>query len=152
MAIESRDDNGRDTLYGDAPGRELRATYTINEISRWNQIWPQIVAQAWFDPDFKKLLLSDARAALAELGYDFTDEITLEVKDATGFEGVTQNGTPAVAGYAPPKGAQTVGHWLVPATNVTLWLPPPPADASMNAVALAAYGTRGHIYPFTCCG
>lgn len=145
-------DSDATTLYGDGTARQVSATYTIDEISRWNQIWPQAVAMAWSDPAFKKDLLADPRDALVRhLGYRFPDEITLEVKDAAGIEGVTTEGQPAKAGYYPPSKPGDVGHWLVPATNVTLWLPGAPDTVEMQGVALATYGTRGHIYPFTCC-
>lgn len=32
--------------------------------------WASVVARAWEDPKFKKLLLKDAMAALSEMGYD----------------------------------------------------------------------------------
>ncbi len=146
--------NDETTLFGDDDGspRELNWSYTTDEIARWNQIWPQAVSMAWTDDGFKKALIEDARGALERrLGYTFPAEITLEVKDATGFVGTTSSGEKATAGYQPTDDGAGIGHWLVPATNVTLWLPPAPEDMDLQAVALAAYGTRGHIYPFTCC-
>lgn len=149
---DSTEQEHRPTLFGDAPPRQLRASFTMDEIARWNMIWPQAVAMAWADDQVKKDLLEHPRQALAtHLGYTFPGEIDLHIADATGFEGVTRNGVETTAGYRPSAPTK-VGHWLVPATRVQVWLPPKPEDEELQAVALAAYGTRGHIYPFTCCG
>lgn len=50
-------------------GGDLRATIEFMQ-GRTPDLGAQIVAKAWSDPEFKKRLLADAKAAAAELGID----------------------------------------------------------------------------------
>jgi nitrile hydratase subunit alpha len=43
----------------------------------------KVVARAWKDPEFKERLLSDARSAVAEMGFEFPDDTGLVVLENT---------------------------------------------------------------------
>jgi nitrile hydratase subunit alpha len=43
----------------------------------------RVVARAWVDPEFKQRLLTDARAAIAEMGFEFPDDTGLVVLENT---------------------------------------------------------------------
>lgn len=43
----------------------------------------RVVARAWVDPEFKKRLLTDARSAIAEMGFEFPDDTGLVVLENT---------------------------------------------------------------------
>lgn len=51
--------------------------------SRTPALGAQVVARAWTDPDFKKRLLADGRAACEELGISFYDDTRLIVLENT---------------------------------------------------------------------
>jgi ribosomally synthesized peptide (two-chain TOMM family) len=122
-------------IAGQPPNTE--PTYTIDEIGKWNAVWPMAIALAWTDPEFKAALLKDPRGTLSDLmNYDFPRSIILTVKDA---------------GDVPESGWNShFNIWKLPPTEVTLWLPPAP-PLEQQSVALASYTYTGQIYPFTCC-
>jgi Nitrile hydratase, alpha chain len=47
------------------------------------RLWGQVVARAWSDEDFKRRLLADPRAVLAEHGIDVPDDVEVRVVEDT---------------------------------------------------------------------
>jgi len=133
--MDKSNDKTTVAISGQPPG--TAPTYTIDEIGKWNAVWPMAIALAWADPEFKAALLKDPRETLSNLmHYDFPKSILLTIKDA----GATPN-----SGWN-----EHFNNWNLPATEVTMWLPPAPA-LDQQAVALGSYTYTGQIYPFTCC-
>ncbi len=129
-------------LYGNLPKEQQLASYTLDETSQWSMIWPLVVAEAWTNEDFKQQLLENPRRAVMMLfGFEFPENLDLIVKDARMVEG---------AGWTPNRNARYGYEWLLPASQVVLWLPPRPEEGQRE-VALASYILSGQIYPFTCC-
>ena len=47
----------------------------------FQKAYGKVVAKAWAEPEFKTLLLSDARAALASVGIEFPEDVDVIVRE-----------------------------------------------------------------------
>ena len=53
---------------------------------KFQRAYGKVVARAWSDPDFKALLLTDARAALASVGIEYPADIEVHVRENNATE------------------------------------------------------------------
>ncbi len=111
----------------------------------WTETWNQAVALAWRDDEFQKQLLAHPKRALQQkFGFVFQEAIDFKVK--------TVDEAPEKGDYGWTPGAIGPDGWNLPATEVTLYLPPAP-DASEQGVAVMAYWFTSEQLPFStaCC-
>src|SRR5215471_8848316 len=118
------------------PGLHTEAKMWANA-RRWQTIWPQVIAHAWAEPDFKAHLLQDARAAIcAKFGYELSPELKLTIEDAS-------------TGTYNPHGAPGKDRWeYLPKMELKLYIPPAP-PVEHRAVAITHYSETGRTYPMT---
>lgn len=112
----------------------------------WVETWNKAVAEAWRDKDFAAFLLKDPKRALQQrFGFVFQENIDLTVKTTPEVDG-----DGVATGWR--TGADGPNGWNLPATEVTLYLPPAP-EATEQAVAVMAYWETGYGLPFStaCC-
>jgi|SRR5712691_3716149 len=103
----------------------------------WGVIWPRAIAKAWTDPDFKARLINDPKGTFeSELSYPINPALDLIIKDSARRANT----------YNPKKDDPWVG---IENSQLTLYLPPAPANQNQYAIAVADYADTGRSYPFT---
>jgi hypothetical protein len=90
--------------------------------------WGKLVAQAWFDPDFKRRLLSEPANVMREQGMSVPAGARLKVHDAEA----------ATAGAAPQDELEVLSRWATSgraeeARELTLLLPVRPRDVASGS-------------------
>lgn len=133
-----------------APGRPDRSHSHSNAdlLLLWTETWNLAIAEAWRDPEFAAQLIADPKKALWEkFRFVFHEAVIVTVKPVDPHED-GPNGKP----YGWTPGALGPEGWNLPPTEVTFYLPPPPA-ATEQAVAVMAYWFTGEALPFStiCC-
>ncbi len=103
----------------------------------WGVIWPRAIARAWTDPKFKAQLIKDPKGTFeAELSYPINPALDLIIKDS--------------AQRANTYNREADDPWVgVENSQLTLYLPPAPANPNHYAIAIADYADTGRSYPFT---
>jgi ribosomally synthesized peptide (two-chain TOMM family) len=104
---------------------------------RWRTIWPQVIAHAWADQDFKAALKDDAcKAIKARFNYELSPELKLIIEDAQ-------------CGTYNPDAEPGKDRWKgLPQMELKLYIPPAP-ELKHQAIALTHYSETGRTYPMT---
>jgi hypothetical protein len=109
--------------------------------------WGKLVAQAWFNPDFKRRLLSEPARVMREQGMAVPEGARLRVHD----------GEAATAGAAPADELEVLSRWATSgraeeARELTLLLPARPPEAGSERLSrglqLGKLGQPEKIQPF----
>jgi hypothetical protein len=114
---------------------------------RWVNVWPQCIAKAWADDKFcERLVKADAEGVrkifLKEFQYELEPHLNMTVK---------------VAQIEPdqciptPKGDCEFVRFqdMKPVIEMTMYMPPRPAEVEAQARSLAHHTEATQIYPFT---
>lgn len=110
---------------------------------QWSVAWARAIAEYWREKTlderpFSELLLNDPRLAFKQLGYDLPSGMNLTIKETTEVS------------YCHSIGANGWdGDLAALRADVTMYLPPAPADVSQYARALEDYNATGLSVPFT---
>lgn len=109
--------------------------------------WGKLVAQAWFNPDFKRRLLSEPVRVMREQGMSVPEGARLRVHD----------GEAAPAGAVPADELEVLSRWATrgqaeEARELTLLLPARPPEAGSESLSrglqLGKLGQPEKIQPF----
>jgi hypothetical protein len=111
---------------------------------RWVNVWPQCIAKAWAEEDFRnKLITADAegvrRIFKEEFDYELERHLNLTVK---------------IADVAPDKCIDPNCDFvrfsdIIPVIEMVMYMPPVPSSPLIQARALAHHTEATQIYPFT---
>lgn len=134
--------------------------YGLEYMEEWRATWQRAIALAWSDPVDEpgrtclksQLLANPFHFFKTYCNYALPPTVDLLVVDAATL--------PDAQGFVPgtfspdnpddPGGANAPNwRWVLPRSVLIMFLPPPPADDKIKAVALAAYEAVGKSYPFT---
>lgn len=140
--------NGKDGD-GKSPANMSSITYQkadyihgIEYTEEWRATWLRAVALAWSDSDLQNELMDDPAAFFkAHCNYCLPPTVDLVVVDPSTLSTEPSCGFSSGSGYD--------WQWQLPRSVLIMFLPPKPADASQQAIALAAYEAVGKQYPFT---
>ena len=135
----------------------------IELIYNWRSTWLRSIARAWIDPDFKNLLLRDAKEAFREMGYDGVAK-TPDGREVDLWSLLEINVEPtdgsSTTRYHPPQENQNYDRsfkyngWLVAGVtgvmkmHLKIFLPDPPEE-KWQALAISDYEAAGRVYPIT---
>ncbi|CAH9049797.1 hypothetical protein PSECIP111951_00036 [Pseudoalteromonas holothuriae] len=139
----------------------------LNLIYYWRTTWSRVIARAWADEEFNRLLMTDAKEAFKKMGYsgesNMPTEGMVDLWKLLDIEVVKPEESPN-SQYLQPEGStngdalqythngwhQAINEGLLK-MKLTLTLPPKPEDDKWNALALGDYDAAGKMYPITGC-
>jgi ribosomally synthesized peptide (two-chain TOMM family) len=106
--------------------------------AQWKTVWPQVIARAWSDKDFKKWLIEKPREAIEKTfpPFKLSPELKLIID-------VAKTGT-----FDPDFKPGEDGWADIPPMELKMYSPPPP-PTEHRTVALTHYSETGRTYPMT---
>jgi ribosomally synthesized peptide (two-chain TOMM family) len=138
MSAARREEMPKQRQIHPAPKGQDDTADAYAKAKRWQLIWPQVIAMAWADSEFKKALIDDPHGTiLKHFNYELSKELHLKIE-------VARSGY-----YNPFHNKEQEDPWQgLPLMELTLYIPPAPPEKH-QAIAVTAYSDTGRTYPMT---
>jgi ribosomally synthesized peptide (two-chain TOMM family) len=141
--VESRKKKDCKDIYAMSPlGHDYHAEI-LAQSHHWGVVWSRAIAKAWADwsddpKSFKSRLIKDPITTFChDLDYPINIELALKVE------------VDDKAVYSPNLSQPGKDPWDMKKNELKLYLPAPPKNHALHAIALADYTDTGRTYPFT---